>query len=640
METLTPTYSAAGIGTQTTAGGPQSTAESERIRQIKAALDQRHPSYDQDELTLYRLTYEGGSPFIKKYLKKHFEENAAGWSDRSSITYNPEFASEAVDEYVRAIAQRAVDINRVGGNKKYHALTRGELGGIDRNKSSLDALFGKYVIPELLAMGRVGVYIDNDITPPNVVTLADAPDTYPYIYTYRAEDILNWHYNSSKQLDNVLLRVYSDKLNAFGLPGEITTQYRHIYQYNKDQVVIDTYSDTGVLMSTIVQTSAFPFVLLTIPKSLLKKTARHQIALLNLASSDLYYAWAANFPIYTEQHSPMDFARFQEQRTLDDDLPPTKDDPTTQPSTTRKTGPGANSRANTIRVGTMSGRSYPQNSERPGFIHPSSEPLTGSMAKEDQIKQEIRQLTALAVTSLSPTSNVSAEAKSMDNLGLEAGMTYIGKILEAAENQISAIWHSYIRSESGKTPTIATYPHKYSLKSDAERQAEATSYKDLLQAVPSVTYQKTIAKKIVRVLLSAEVTQSTLDTISKEIDSSPVPTSDPDTLRSDHEAGLVSTKTASVGRGYAPDEAAKAAEDHAARLLRVAEANAAGAILSAAAKQSTDGGGVDTNKVGDPDQNTDPNAVKDDRKNNSQNPDNNAEASKNLRGDGKKVAKS
>ena len=44
-----------------------------------------------------------------------------------------------------------------------------------------------------------------------------------------------------------------------------------------------------------------PFVLLDIGDSMIKDVVNHQIALLNLGSSDVNYALKSNFPFYIEQ---------------------------------------------------------------------------------------------------------------------------------------------------------------------------------------------------------------------------------------------------------------------------------------------------------------------------------------------------
>ena len=89
-------------------------------------LTQKHPSYLLEELELHRLTYIGGDEFKKKYLYKFYEEPMEGWLDRYKISHNSDFAAEAVDEYVRAIVQRAADIKRIGGRSEYRAVVKGE----------------------------------------------------------------------------------------------------------------------------------------------------------------------------------------------------------------------------------------------------------------------------------------------------------------------------------------------------------------------------------------------------------------------------------------------------------------------------------------------------------------------------------
>ena len=58
----------------------------------------------------------------------------------------------------------------------------------------------------------------------------------------------------------------------------------------------------------------------------------------------------------------------------------------------------------------------------------------------------------------------------MDNQGLEAGLSYIGLVLENAERQIAEHWAAYEERNPLKRQ-IATikYPDVYSLKTDADR---------------------------------------------------------------------------------------------------------------------------------------------------------------------------
>jgi hypothetical protein len=74
----------------------------------------------------------------------------------------------------------------------------------------------------------------------------------------------------------------------------------------------------------------------------------------------------------------------------------------------------------------------------------------------------------------------------MDNQGLEAGLSYIGLVLEAAERQIAEFWAAYEERESVSKREVATikYPDRYSLKTDADRITEAQNLVKLMYAVP------------------------------------------------------------------------------------------------------------------------------------------------------------
>lgn len=549
--------------------------------EISTMLMTRHPCYNMDEYRRYRLTYERGEEFIETYLKKHYEEDPAAYRDRKAITYNPTFAAEAVDEYVRAIVQRSPDIYRVGGSDLYRKICEGEENGVDRQGSTMNAFMSKYVVPELLAMGKVGVYIDNDA---NLgMTLADQRGRHPYIYVYRAENILNWRHDpqNPNRLMAVLLRDYIEDLDSFGLPQGFKARYRIVQRSGtpKDPtIVVRVFEEDGKEVSTTTQRTEFPFVIGNLSHSLLKVTSWIQITLLNLCSSDTYYAWASNFPLYVEQYDPLDWDRLKERRTTTEDMPhppPVEPDmlnngeATSDSFSSMPPGPATDEQPK-IKVGTMHGRLYPLNADRPGFVHPSPEPLKASMEKEEQLKHEIRQLTALAITQLQPQKQASAESKQQDNLGLEAGMAFIAQELQGIENRISAVFHSYDKRRP--QPTKIKYPEKYNLKSDEDRREEAKQLKELHQAVPSRKFTIEVSKIIATTLFKDKVTSTELALMHKEIEDSPVPTADPDILRSDHEAGLVSDKTTSIGRGYKPDEHIQAQKDHAARAARILDA--------------------------------------------------------------------
>ncbi len=94
-----------------------------------------------------------------------------------------------------------------------------------------------------------------------------------------------------------------------------------------------------------------------------------------------------------------------------------------------------------IKVGATHGRTYDKGMNPPAFINPSAEPLRASLELQDRLKRDIRELVNLAVSSLAV--RASAESKAMDNQGLEAGLSYIGLLLESAERQIAEFWAAY-----------------------------------------------------------------------------------------------------------------------------------------------------------------------------------------------------
>jgi len=488
-----------------------------------------HPTYDSTALTKYRLTYSDPTQFMSTYLYQRYNEEDAAWMDRQRLKHNPAFAREAVDEFARALVQRSSEIKRIGGHPLYQRLVEGLEGGVDRQGNSMNAFLSKYIIGELMAMGSVGIYVDNDPYTPSTLV----QESKPYIYSYIAEDILNWHYQDG-ELMAILLRDHVEKIEN-GLPTGYEWNYRKILK-TEDGIFVQILDESEVVKSEYyLALPHIPFVRLHIPYSLLRDTADYQITLLNIRSASIYLTWSGNFPLYTEQYDPhAEFAR------------------RTDPEDTK------------TKIGTLTGVRYPRNTERPEWIHPSSEPLKVTMEQEEKLKQEIRQLTALAITNLS-SRLVSAESKAKDREGLESGLSVIGMALQSAESLVSMYWHNYKKAK----PAQIQYPRKYELLGEEERRANAKELNDLQHAVPSVTFQKETAKIIASTLHGHRVPYDTLMKMHEEIDVSPVPTADPKILKSDHEAGFVSDETASIGRGYKKGEATKARKDHAERIARI-----------------------------------------------------------------------
>lgn len=502
--------------------------------------DTTHPIYDKDSInwTKYRLTYQTGTEFINKYLCQYAKELDSDFDTRRKLTFVPAHAKSAINSIKNAIFLRMIDIVRQCDSVSYLTAINGLNGGVDLQNSTMNYFIGCIILPELLTMRRVGIFIDSPIYPENQPLSARNAYQHPYLYHYTAEDIRSWSYDSLGRLNKVLLRHNRYSYDEYGFPKKLIIVYRYLQKVNNG-TLIQTFDDEDRLIEEYtLSISEIPFIILEISHSLLEDAADYQIALLNLASSDVNFATKSNFPFYTEQYMPYaDLANVGESES-------------------------------DIKIGVGQGRRYPKGLERPQFIHPSPEPLRASLELKEHLVKELHQIINLNVTTLDPR-RASAESKKYDDRDLEAGLAAIGLELEDAERSIARIWLAYERINS--TPTI-NYPLTYSLKTDSERRNEAKELLALIAQSPSPTYQRIILKAVATILIGHKVTKERLQTIYDEIDATNILITDPEILRLDHEAGFVSTNTASKIRGYPEGEVEQAKKDHAERAARIVKA--------------------------------------------------------------------
>ena len=74
-----------------------------------------------------------------------------------------------------------------------------------------------------------------------------------------------------------------------------------------------------------------------------------------------------------------------------------------------------------------------------------------------------------------------AGTQALDSGGLEAGLSYIGLVLESAERKIAEFWAAYEdRVVARRKVATIKYPDRYSLKTDKDRIDEATSLSKLM----------------------------------------------------------------------------------------------------------------------------------------------------------------
>lgn len=534
----------------------------------------RHPYYEESfgEWTKWRAAFEGGRPFIDKYIEKlSVREGDTDFGNRKKISYCPAFAKAAINEIKNSIYQRMVDVTRVGGPKNFLDAANGQLGGVDLQGSTMNTFIGTQVLHEFLPMKRVGVLIDN---PSDLgVTLLDKRERHPYLGMYRSESILSWSWvtiDNIKRLNSILLQECVDQIDeSTGLPYGTIDRWRLMKRVPEGVSVTFYNADNERIDTTILSKKNIPFVFFEIPESLMKDVADYQIALLNMESSDVSYALKSNFPSYYEFYDPKSDPVYQK--------------PLAAPGETVQQ---KISKDPEIATGSSLGRRFPDGFQPPGYINPDPATLKVSMEKEQQIKDDIRRLVNLNLEQIG-NQRASADSKKEDQRGLNSSLSFIGLLLEKGEMEIIEHWCEF---EGSSEKTTIKYPDNYSLQTDKDRREEVTELKDIQHALPSNTFKKQIGKKIAKISVGHEVTPKILEQIYKEIDEAETMTSDPDQIIADHEAGLVGDETASLARGYKKGEVEKAKKDKAENIKMVMEAQG-GPDNASAARGAKDFGG-------------------------------------------------
>lgn len=522
----------------------------------------RHPDIvrDMDNWTIWRDTFEGGEYYRDIYLEKFSDrETDAEFATRKCLTPIPSFAKAAVLDIRNSIFQRLADISRIGGSKGFQRAAVGEEGGVDRNGSSMNSFIGIDALTELLVMGRVGIYVDAPAVVPS--TLATEAQN-PYLYVYPVEDILSWTLEAPEnpgQFKAVMLRDYAIDYNVdYGvqLPQGRTTRFRIIWKddvtgkvhyklldEDRNIIFLPESMDDGSVMLDI---EVVPFVMPDIGDSLLKDVASYQRALLNLVSSDVNWAISANTPFLTIQRDLRSAGAHL--RTTGTDGTPGSQAAQDQDET----------------VGTGTGRYYDLDTDRPDYIAPPSEPLVASMKLQEKMEDDIRKLVNLSVANKSGSRTESAEAKKLSSQGLEAGLSYIGLVLQQSEQLIAEYWAQYENMSDPKISQIS-YPSRYILKSDDERLDEAKKLLELSDRLPGKTVKKTLSEMSVESLLSGKEDAETIEKIASEIRRAGYTNSASEFIIAAQEAGLVGDELASQALGFQDGETDKAKKDKAER---------------------------------------------------------------------------
>lgn len=525
-------------------------------------LGWRFPLYEeyQTELELYRLAYVSGRQFLNRYLVKYTDrESDEAFAARLDMTYVPSFARMLVTNVAEQLSQRLCDVRR-RGDRGYVNVMAGEEFGVDYSGRTMNDYLAQYIIPEMLVKGRVGVFID---MPANITgNLAADVGKHPYLVYYQAEQIWNYSFRDSNCTG--LLVAANTNTYEKGMCVGLGVEYRR-YSVSSAGMLLEKFvknekSGSYDLISENLVPGLYkvPFVMFDIGDSLMKDIARYQVAMMNLSSSDISFLWHGNFPLYTEQRNQKEtnFAKW----------------------TGNKEG-----EAPAREIGAMQGVSYPVGTERPGWINPSSEPLMASMKKQESMVQDMYTLLNNNFAMIAGR-HASAESKREDKTSQEAGMTAIGRILEAGEKGIIRAWEYY----TGETGTVC-YPENMALKTHRDRREECTEILNLSDRMPSYLGKKELLK------VAAMVLYTEPEEIVAEIEKNKYTVSVGDQIRADLESGIVDCRTASLARGYDPSivEMAKLEKIQQVRAIYEAQANVPKAQSGGTINPGKDSGGGD-----------------------------------------------
>lgn len=560
-----------------------------------------HPEYSfmSNRWREWRLCYESGQYYIDNYLQWFKYEKKERYNERKAMTYVPAFAKEGVNEVRNAVWGRLNDVQRSGGDESYAKATVGLVGGVDRRRSAMNDFIGRIVLPEMLTMRRIGVWVDMPALAPGITKASLKPSVHPYLCWYPVESIRSWSTDEEGKLTRVLLKQSNfghDEATGLPMSGNVDS-YRlaWIGDPDKEEPGVHVREEIGAdkemrVKEYVLDLDEIPFFQFEIEHSLLEDVCGHQRALLNIESSDVAWITQANFPIWTQQNDSKTGS--QAIRAAQQQNKP----PIPRPGTDFNSMPivpgvpagqakeAQDAKSPEVTVGPTTGIGYPAGLERPGFVNPSSEPLTASMAKQLAIKEDIRRLLHLSVATLDPQM-ASAESKDMDDRGLQNGLQAIAAALKKGEQAIAHFWSAYM---GGKEAHIE-YPLEWSMQTESGRRKDAKELIELRDEVPSTTFRKTVAKQVASKLVGHKVAPEVLEKVYSEIDAAEYVSANIDDVALDIQSGVLSKATGSVIRGYPEDEAEKAVEEQAEQLRITAISQTPGGGMGAAADPARGG---------------------------------------------------
>jgi len=542
---------------------------------ITTPFSVRHPKYTEKstEWCKWRDTMTTGDEYIQRYMQKYSaREGDSEFAERKKFAPVPAHAKSCLIEIRNSIFKQLVNVDRRGGSETFRKCMGGENYGVDLHGNSMGQFVGIELLQELLSMGRVGVF--TDMPEIDGASLAAQVGKRPYYYLYKTEDILSWTFRPGRpdEYSNLILRDYTEITDStFNLPCDTTQRIRHIWLDHgvvkiewwieipgtnvgdDPRYIRQNFQGEEISEPIVLDIDHIPFAVAEISDSLLADVANYQIALMNLNSSDISYLQKAGYPFYVEQRDERNASSYLKKVVPGDDG--------------KGVTANAGNKDSEISVGASSGRYYAPDMDQPAFIHPSSEPITASMAKQDQLKEDIRTIMNLSLSNVK-AKMASEGSKAMDNQGLESGLSAIGLVLERLERKCAFYWAMF-ENNSKNPPITITYPATYAAKSDEDKRKNVEAWADIRNRIPSVTTGKWANKNIVREILGDRLTPNELDQIFTEIDKSEITMCDPEIVLQLVESGILDKKRAARILGIPEEAVEQASKEHLERLLQI-----------------------------------------------------------------------
>lgn len=501
-----------------------------------------HPSIDLELLKRWRLIKNGGDDFVEEFLARREKEDPTSFSTRRGLTYDPATASSAIDDVINSLAAR-LDVSRTGGSAEYQDIVAGNMGGVDKNGSSMNDFLIKETIPELCFMGKTCWLIQN---------FTDDSDLrkVPYIVQHTAEQMFNWAYRDG-QLTAFAVKFPAAKINPdTGFMDDevdvirafkLTDSGVETWLQDESDVELDPITLEAGTSRTTLNLTKIPVVVFSLPVALLSKIDKMQIAMLNLESADIEWLRVANITLYIEQGNG--FPNSSLIKSTDD----TEEEDAFE-----------------VTLGSKNGRRYGLGMNPPAFISPPADPIRTSMEKQKQIETKTKEILKATMASMSLAS---AESIQLLGQGMESCLFIIGTVLKLGEDQFADTFHEYLnRADNDVT---VSYPKKYELRTEAERHKKVREIKDLAKTVGSNTAKKYLEIDAVKTLLDGRVPYADMQTIEQEIRDSEFCIYDPETVTALVESGIISHQLASKSLGAPDTDYAAAEEEHIRRIVAV-----------------------------------------------------------------------